>query len=49
MHNTTEANYKVLKENPTAQMVVYHTDKLSVIYHTGDCMPPQDQLTGYEG
>ena len=23
MHNMTEANYKVLKENPVAQMVVY--------------------------
>ena len=32
--------YKVLKENPIAQMVVYHNDKLSMIYHTGDCMPP---------
>ena len=44
MHNTTEVNYKVLKENPIAQMVVYHTDKLSMIYHTGDCMPPQINL-----
>ena len=44
MPNTTEVNYKVLKENPIAQMVVYHTDKLSMIYHTGDCMPPQINL-----
>ena len=39
MHNMTEANYKVLKENPIAQMVIYYTDKLPVIYHTGDCTP----------
>ena len=37
MHNMTEAVYKVLKENPIAQMVIYHTDKLHVVYHTGDC------------
>ena len=41
MHNTTVADYKVLKENPIVQMVVYHTDKLSVVYHTGDCIPPR--------
>ena len=39
MHNTTKADYKVLKENPIAQMVIYHTDKLPVIYHTRDCTP----------
>ena len=39
MYNMTEADYKVLKENPIVQMVVYHTDKLPVIYHTGDCIP----------
>ena len=39
MHNMTEADYKVLKENPIAQMVIYHTDKLPVIYHTRDCTP----------
>ena len=49
MHNTTESDYKVLKENPTAQMVVYHTDKLSTIYHTGDCMPSQIKLQVMRG
>ena len=44
MHNTTEANYKVLKENPIAQMVIYHTDKLPVICHTRDCTPPMVNL-----
>ena len=39
MHNMTEANYKVLKENTIAQMVIYCTDKLPVTYHTGDCIP----------
>ena len=39
MHNTTEADYKVPKENPIAQMVIYCTDKLPVTYHTGDCIP----------
>ena len=39
MHNTTEADYKVLKENPIEQVVIYHTDKLPVIYHTIDCTP----------
>ena len=39
MHNMTEAHYKVLKENPIAQMVIYRTDKLPVIYHTRDCTP----------
>ena len=44
MHNMTEADYKVLKENPIAQMVIYHTDKLPVIYHTRDCTPPMVNL-----
>ena len=44
MHNMTEANYNVLKENPIAQMVVYHTDKLSTTYHTSDCIPPRINL-----
>ena len=39
MHNMTDADYKVLKENPITQMVIYHTDKLPVIYHTGNCPP----------
>ena len=39
MHNMTKADYKVLKENPIAEMVIYHTDKLPVIYHTRDCTP----------
>ena len=44
MHNMTEADYKVLKENPTAQMVIYRTDKLLVIYHTRDYTPPMVNL-----
>ena len=28
LHNITEVAYKVLKENPVAQMVVYHTNYL---------------------
>ena len=38
LHNITEVAYKVLKENPIAQMVVYHTDKLSAINHTSECI-----------
>ena len=49
MHNMTEANYKVLKENPIAQMVVYHTDKLPIIYHTGDCIPLRINLQVMRG
>ena len=41
MYNTTEANYKVLKEN--------HTDKLTVTYHTGDCIPPRMNLEVMRG
>ena len=48
MHNTTDASYKVLKENSIAQMVIYQTDKLPVTYHTRDCIPLRGQLTGYE-
>ena len=33
MHNITETDYKVLKENPLAQLVVYKVDRLPVIYH----------------
>ena len=33
MHNVTETDYKVLKENPLAQLVVYKVDRLPVIYH----------------
>ena len=35
----TETNYKVLKENPIAQMVVYCTDKLPATYHTSYYIP----------
>ena len=49
MHNTTQANYKVLKENPIAQMVIYHTDKLPVTYHTRDCIPPRVNLQVMRG
>ena len=35
MHNITGTNYNVLKENPIAQMVVYHVDRLCLNYHTG--------------
>ena len=48
MHNTTEADYKVLKENPIAQMVVYCTDKLPATYHTWWLYTSKDQLTGYK-
>ena len=34
MHNVTETDYKVLKENPLAQLVVYQVDRLPVSYHT---------------
>ena len=34
----------MLKENPIAQMVIHHTDKLPVIYHTRDCTPPMVNL-----
>ena len=34
MHNVTETDYKVLKENPLAQLVVYWVDRLPVSYHT---------------
>ena len=47
MHNMTKANYKVLKENPIAQMVIYHTDKLPLIYHTGD-YTSNGQFAGYK-
>ena len=30
MHNTTEMDYKVLKENPLAQMIIYHVADLPV-------------------
>ena len=33
MHNMTETDYKVLKENPLAQLVVYKVDRLPVSYH----------------
>ena len=49
MYNMTEADYKVLKESPTAQMVVYHTDKLPVTYHTGGCIPPRTNLQVMRG
>ena len=39
LHNITEVAYKVLKENPITQMVVYHRDKLSAIHHTSECIP----------
>ena len=38
MHNMTETNYKVLKENPLAQLVVYWVDRLPVSYHTSGCI-----------
>ena len=37
MHNVTETDYKVLKENPLAQLVVYWVDRLPVSYHTSGC------------
>ena len=49
MHNTTEADYKVLKENPITQMVIYCTDKLPVTYHTRDCIPPWVNLQVMRG
>ena len=39
LHNITEVGYKVLKENPIAQIVVYHMDKLSTIHHISECIP----------
>ena len=30
MHNTTGMDYKVLKENPLAQMIIYHVADLPV-------------------
>ena len=30
MHNTNERDYKVLKENPLAQLIIYHVTKLPV-------------------
>ena len=30
MHNTSERDYKVLKENPLAQLIIYHVAKLPV-------------------
>ena len=44
MYNMTEADYKVLKENPIVQMVVYCTEKLTVTHHTSDCTPPRMNL-----
>ena len=38
MHNVTETDYKVLKENPLAQLVVYKVDRLPVIYHASGHM-----------
>ena len=38
MHNITETDYKVLKENPLAQLVVYKVDRLPVIYHASGHM-----------
>ena len=34
----TETDYKVLKENPLAQLAVYRVDRLPVSYHASDCM-----------
>ena len=44
MHNTTRANYKVLKENPVAQMVVHQTDKPPMTHADGDCISPRINL-----
>ena len=49
MYNMTEADYKVLKENPIAQMVVYRTDKLPMTYHTSDCIPLRINLQVMRG
>ena len=38
MYNVTETDYKVLKENPLAQLVVYRVDRLPVSYHTSGHM-----------
>ena len=38
MHNITVTDYKVLKENPLAQLVVYKVDRLPVIYHASGRM-----------
>ena len=38
MHNVTETDYKVLKENPLAQLVVYKVDRLPVSYHASGHM-----------
>ena len=38
MHNVTETDHKVLKENPLAQLVVYWVDRLPVSYHTSGCI-----------
>ena len=38
MHNVTETDYKALKENPLAQLVVYKVDRLPVIYHASGHM-----------
>ena len=37
MHNVTETDYKVFKENPLVQLVVYKVDRLLVIYHASGC------------
>ena len=38
IHNITETDYKVLKENPLAQLVVYQVDRLPVSYHASGHM-----------
>ena len=46
MHNVTETAYKVLKENPLAQLVVYKVDRLPVIYHASGPHIPKSGFTG---
>ena len=46
MHNVTMTDYKVLKENPLAQLVVYKVDRLPVIYHASGQYTPKSGFTG---
>ena len=45
MHNMTETDYKVLKENPLAQLVVYKVDRLPVSYCASGHTSPKSRFT----
>ena len=42
MHNTSERDYKVLKENPLAQLVIHHVAELPVHYTVLHSILPQE-------